>query len=175
MAPKQKIKTPRRIIFAGANIAFGVSYIGLELLGLLYGVSPANPDLQANLNLVIVGMNLLGGYAGGYLTAKNHRGDALQQGTLIGVLAYIIQQIVFATLYGWGVVGNGFTTLALIGGSMAGALLYESQMKKLVRIRSVASQTKEEYSHGDTEGREAGSEEGDEEYPGEKGKVLPEG
>ena len=175
MAPKQEIKTPRRILFAGANIAFGVSFIGLELLGLLHGVSPADPDLQANLNLLLVGINLLGGYAGGYLTAKNHRGDALQQGTLIGVLAYIIQQIVFATLYGWGAVGNGFTTLALIGGAMAGAVLYESQMTKLARIRSMASQAKEEDSHGDTKSREAGSEEGDEESPDKRVKVTPEG
>jgi hypothetical protein len=175
MASQQEIKTPRRILFAGANIAFGVSFIGLELLGLLHGVSPADPDLQANLNLLIVGMNLLGGYAGGYLTAKNHRGDALQQGTLVGVLAYIIQQIVYATLYGWAAVGNGFTTLALIGGSMAGAVLYESQMKKLARIRSIASQAKEEDSLGDTKGREAGSEEGDEESLGKRGKVSPEG
>jgi len=45
----------------------------------------------------------------------------------------------------------------------------------LARIRSIASQAKEEDSLGDTKGREAGSEEGDEESLGKRGKVSPEG
>jgi len=175
MAADQGTRMPRRIIFAGANIAFGVSFIGLELLGLLYGVPPADPELQANLNLLIIGINLLGGYAGGYLTAKNTQGDALQQGTLTGVLAYIIQQIVHAALYGLGAVGNAYTTLALIGGAMAGAVLHESHIKRLARIRAAASQAEEGETPSGPEGSEAGTEEVAEGEPEEKGEAPPEG
>jgi putative membrane protein (TIGR04086 family) len=171
MAADQGTRMPRRIIFAGANIAFGVSFIGLELLALLYGVSPA--ELPVNLNLLMIGINLLGGYAGGYLTAKNARGDALQNGTLTGVLAYIIQQIVHAALYGLGAVGNAFTTLALIGGAMAGAVLHESHIKRLSRIRASASRVEEGGSPGGLEGSEAGTKEVAEEEPEEKGETLP--
>jgi len=175
MAADQGTRMPRRVIFAGANIAFGVSFIGLEFLGLLYGVSPADPGLQANLNLLIVAINLLGGYVGGYLVAKNTQGDTLQHGTLTGVLAYIIQQIVHATLYGFGAVGNAFTTLALIGGAMAGAVLYGSHVKRLSRIREAASRAEEVESPSGPEDSEVESEEVAEAEPGEKGEAPPEG
>jgi len=175
MAADQGTRMPRRIIFAGANIAFGVSFIGLELLGLVYGVSPADPELQLNLNLLIVGINLLGGYVGGYLVAKNTQWDTLQLGTLTGVLAYIIQQIVHAVLYGLGAVGNAFTTLALIGGAMVGALLHESYIKRLSRIRATTSRAEEGETPGGPEGSEDGAEEVAEGKPEEKGEAPPEG
>ena len=155
MASNHATKTPRKIIFAGANISFGVSFIGIELLALLYGVSPADPNLQINMNILMVGINLLGGYIGGYLVAKNTSGDALQHGTLVGVLAYIIQQIVHATLYGWGNVGNAYTTIALIGGAIIGAILFESQKKKHMRIRSKALQANGD-DNSNTQNREGG-------------------
>ena len=128
-------KKPSRMYFAGAYVSFGIAFIGVELLALIYGVSPANPELQANLSILIVGIHLLGGVVGGFLMAKRSQGDRLQSGTVTGVLAYIIEQIVHATLYGWGAVGNVYTMLALIGGSMAGAVSYDSQVKRLERIR----------------------------------------
>jgi putative membrane protein (TIGR04086 family) len=155
MATNHATKTPRKIIFAGANIAFGVSFIGIELLALLYGASPADPDLQVNMNILMVGINLLGGYIGGYLAAKNTQGDALQHGTLVGVLAYIIQQIVHATLYGWGNVGNAYTTIAIIGGAVIGAILFESQRKRHMRIRSKALQANGE-GNSNSSNHEAG-------------------
>jgi hypothetical protein len=100
--------------------------------------------------------------------AKNTRGDTLQQGTLTGVLAYIIQQIVHATLYGLGAVGNAYTTLALIGGAMAGAVLHESHVKRLARIRAAASRAEEGEGPGGPEGSEAGAEEAGEEGTGER-------
>jgi len=172
MSADKAPRTPRRIIFAGANIAFGISFIGLELLGLINGVSPADPDLQANMSLLIVGINLLGGYAGGYLVAKNAPGDALQQGTLTGVLAYIIQQIVHATLYGWGAIGNAFTTLALIGGAVAGAVLLDSQMKRHAKIKA-ASQDQREEAHDDSD-PEVRSEEVGAEEPNKSSEAPPE-
>jgi hypothetical protein len=152
MAADRATRTPRRIIFAGAGIAFGLSFVGLELLGFLYGVPPSDLGLQINLNLLLVGINLLSGYVGGYLVAKNTHGDMLQYGTLTGVLAYIIQWIAHATLYGLGAVGNAYTTLALIGGAMAGAVLYESHLKRLARIRAAASPAKEGESPSGPEG-----------------------
>jgi len=139
-------KKPSRLYFAGAYISFGIAFIGVELLALIYGVSPADPELQANLSIVIVGLHLLGGIVGGFLVAKRSQGDRLQSGTVTGVLAYVIEQIVHAVLYGWGAVGDVYTMLALIGGSMAGAVSYDSQVKRMQRLRD--SQPKEDEAPG---------------------------
>jgi len=128
-------KKPSRLYFAGAYVSFGIAFIGVELLSLIYGVSPADPELQANLSIVIVGLHLLGGIVGGFLVAKRSQGDRLQSGTVTGVLAYVIEQIVHAVLYGWGAVGDVYTMLALIGGSVAGAVSYDSQVKRMQRLR----------------------------------------
>jgi putative membrane protein (TIGR04086 family) len=129
-------KKPSRMYFAGAYVTFGIAFVGVEVLSFLYGVSPADPDFQGNLSVVIVGLHLLGGVVGGFLVAKRSPGDRLQAGTLTGVVAYIIEEVVHAVLYGWGVVGDAYTMLALIGGSIVGALGYDSQVRRLERARS---------------------------------------
>jgi len=131
-------KKPPRMYFAGAYIVFGIAFIGNEVLALIYGVSPADPLFQANLSIVIVGLHLLGGVVGGFLVAKRSPGDRLQAGTVTGVVAYIIEEVVLAVLYGWGVVGDVYTMLALIGGSMAGALSYDAQARRMERGRGGA-------------------------------------
>lgn len=150
MTAQKEPEKPRRIYFAGAYIAFGIAFLGVELLGLLYGVSPADPRLQTDLHVVIIGFHLLGGIVSGFLVAKRSQGDRVQAGTVTGVLAYIIIQIVHTVLYGWGAIGDAYTMIALIGGSVAGSTIYDSQARRLARARDAARSADEKGGGGDS-------------------------
>jgi len=150
MAAQKEPEKPRRIYFAGAYIAFGIVFLGIEFLGLIFGVSPADPGLQASLRIVIIGLHLFGGIVSGFLVAKRSQGDRIQAGTVTGVLAYIILQIVHATLYGWGSIGDVYTMMALIGGSVAGSMIYDSQVRRLARARDAARSAEEKGGGGDS-------------------------
>jgi len=152
-------KDKRRIYFAGAYISFGVAFIGVEALGLLYGVSPADAELQSSLHAVIAALYLLGGFVGGFLVAKRSEGDLVQAGTVSGVLAYILLQIVHATLYGWGSIGSSYTIIALIGGSAAGAAVYVSQAGRPTVSQDAVPSGAEGEDGGASESREVTPEE----------------
>jgi hypothetical protein len=157
MAAQKEPEKPRRIYFASAYIAFGIAFLGVEFLGLIFGVSPADPVLQANLHVVIIGFYLLGGIVSGFLVAKRSQGDRIQAGTVTGVLAYIILQVVHAVLYGWGSIGDVYTMIALIGGSVAGSMIYDSQARRLAKARDVARSTDEKGGCGDSDSRDISS------------------
>ena len=150
MAAQKEPEKPRRIYFAGAYIAFGIVFLGIEFLGLIFGVSPADPGLQADLRVVIIGLHLLGGIVSSFLVAKRSQGDRIQAGTVTGVLAYIILQVVHATLYGWGSIGDVYTMIALIGGSVAGSTIYDSQARRLASARDAARSADEKGGGGDS-------------------------
>jgi len=150
MVAQKEPEKPRRIYFAGAYIAFGIVFLGVEFLGLIFGVSPADPGLQANLHVVIIGFYLLGGIVSGFLVAKRSQGDRMQAGTVTGVLAYIILQVVHAVLYGWGSIGDVYTMIALIGGSVAGSMIYDSQARRLAMVRDAARSADEKGGGGDS-------------------------
>jgi len=118
-------KESSRYYWAGAYIAFGVSFIGLELLGLLNGVSPNDLEFQSNLRFIILMLHLTGGLSGGFLVNLRSSVGWLQGGLVTGVMAYVLEQIVHTVLYGWGGIGDEYTMFALIGGSVLGALLLE--------------------------------------------------
>jgi hypothetical protein len=67
-----------------------------------------------------------------------------------GVLAYIIIQIVHTVLYGWGAIGDAYTMIALIGGSVAGSTIYDSQVRRLARARDAARSADEKGGGGDS-------------------------
>jgi FtsH-binding integral membrane protein len=172
MAAQNEPEKPRRIYFAGAYIAFGIAFLGVEFLGLIFGVSPADQGLQANLHVVIIGFYLLGGIVSGFLVAKRSQGDRIQAGTVTGVLAYIILQVVHAVLYGWGSIGDVYTMIALIGGSVAGSMIYDSQARRLAKARDAARSTDEKGGSGDSGSRDISSVEGDKPDEEDDGKPL---
>jgi hypothetical protein len=135
VAQKEESKATSQIYWAGAFIAFGIPFLWLELLGLIYGVSPANTDLQSNMRLLIILFNLIGGFSGGYLVTMKSTVGWLQGGIVTGVMAYVLLEIVHAVLYGLGVVGDQFTMFALLLGSLIGAYSYEyTDLKNLINI-----------------------------------------
>lgn len=173
MTAQKEPEKPRSIYFAGAYIAFGIAFLGVEFLGLIYGVSPADPGLQAGLHVVIIGFYLLGGIVSGFLVAKRSQGDRVQAGTVTGVLAYIILQVVQAVLYGWGSIGDVYTMIALIGGSVAGSTIYDSQARRLARARDVARSAEEKGGGGDSDPK--GVSGVAEDKPGEENEGKPVG
>ena len=126
----QKEKTMPRIYWAGAYIAFGVPFLGLELLGILYRISPDNGDFQQNLRIIILILHIIGGLSGGFSVVLKSSVDWRQGGLVTGVMAYVVEQIVHTALYGWGSVGDVFTMTALISSSVLGAFISEKRLNK---------------------------------------------
>ncbi len=147
VAQKEDSKKTSQIYWAGAYIAFGIPFLGLELLGILNGVSPANADLQNNMRLIILLLHLAGGLVGGYLVTMRSSVGWLQGGIVTGVMAYVLEEIVHTVLYGWRAIGDQFTMFALLLGSVIGAMVYEYiDSKNMVKIN--AKKTDEEENEG---------------------------
>lgn len=135
-----------RVYFAGASLAFGLPFLAIELLALIYG----GPEIVLDtFPVLVVALHLFGGVVGGYSAARIASGDLVRVGTVAGVLAYIIQQVVYRLFYGGGVGGDALTMVGLIGGSTAGAVLYKSKADAYARIR--ARRMKEEKENRDGE------------------------
>ena len=130
MAAQKEQKTMSKIYWAGAYIAFGVPFLGLELLGILYRISPDNIDLQQNLRFIILILHIVGGLSGGFSVVLKSSVDWRQGGLVTGVMAYVVEQIVHTVLYGWGSVGDVFTMTALILSSILGAFISEKRLNK---------------------------------------------
>ena len=137
MEPKTEPKETSRYYWAGAYIAFGVSFLGIELLALLNGVSPADTELQSRMRLIIILIHLVGGLAGGFLVNLRSTVGWLQGGIVTGVMAYVLEQVIHTVLYGWGAIGDDITMYALIGGSIVGALALEFTDIKKKREKTV--------------------------------------
>lgn len=118
-------KQNSRIYWAGAYISFGVSFTLLELLAFIYNVTPANDAFQQRFRLLIIIIYLSSGLIGGFLVVAKSEVSWGQGGIVSGVMAYVIEQVVHAVLYGWNSVGDVATMFALIGGSLLGAAIYE--------------------------------------------------
>jgi len=150
MTGEEEKKDSFRIYFAGASLAFGLPFLTIELLALIYGGSER---VMSVFSTLVVALHLLGGLLGGYSAARIAKGDLVRVGTVTGVLAYIIQQVVYTIFYGWGVVGDALTMIGLIGGSTVGAALYKSRVDAYARIKS--RRMKEENEDGDPAHRPA--------------------
>jgi hypothetical protein len=135
MTTQNKSEKSSKFYWAGAYIAFGVPFLGLELLGLLYGVSPSNAELQSNMHLIIIMLHFLGGLSGGFLINLRSSVGWQQGGIVTGVLAYVLEQIVHMALYGWDSIGDAYTMFALIGGALFGAFISEyTDVKNRLKI-----------------------------------------
>jgi len=140
-----------RVYFAGASLAFGVPFLMIELLALIYGSSERVLSVFSTLFIVL---HLVGGLIGGYSAARIAKGDLIRVGTVTGVLAYILQQVVYTIFYGGGAVGDALTMVGLIGGSTVGAVIYKSRVDAYSRIKSRRIEEKEEETEDEEESQE---------------------
>ncbi len=141
MTGEEEEKDSFRVYFAGASLAFGLPFLTVELMALIYGGSER---VQTVFSTLVVALHLLGGLRGGYSAARIAKGDLIRVGTVTGVLAYIIQQVVYTIFYGWGAVGDALTMIGLIGGSTVGAVIYKSRVDAYARIKSRRIEEREE-------------------------------
>jgi len=145
-----------RVYFAGASLAFGVPFLMIELLALIYGGSERVLSVFSTL---FIALHLVGGLVGGYSAARIAKGDLIRVGTVTGVLAYIIQQVVYTIFYGGGAVGDALTMVGLIGGSTVGAVIYKSRVDAYARIKSrriEKEKEKEEIEDGEDQAQPSG-------------------
>jgi len=128
-------KEPRavssNIYWSGAFIAFGLPFLGLEALGLIYGVSPGNSVLLQSYHFVILLLYIMGGMVGGFLVTQRSSVGWTQGGIVTGVMGYVLDQVVHTVLYGWNVIGDNFTMAGLILGSIFGAFIADYMEKRL--------------------------------------------
>lgn len=150
MTGEEEQRDSFRVYFAGASLAFGVPFLIIELLALIYGGSE---KVLSVFSTLFIALHLVGGLLGGYSAARIAKGDLIRVGTVTGVLAYILQQVVYTIFYGGGAVGDVLTMLGLIGGSTVGAVIYKSRVDAYSRIKSRRIKEKEEETE-DGEGQE---------------------
>ena len=130
-AQKEQPSISSKIYWSGAFIAFGVPFLGIEALGLLYGVSPSNSLLLESYRFVILFLHIMGGMVGGFLVTQRSSVGWTQGGIVTGVMAYVLEQIVHTVLYGWNVIGDNFTMAGLILGSILGAFIADYIEKRM--------------------------------------------
>jgi len=149
MAGEEEQRDSFRVYFAGASLAFGLPFLIIELLALIYGDSERVLSVFSTL---FIALHLVGGLLGGYSAARIAKGDLIRVGTVTGVLAYIIQQVVYTIFYGGGAVGDALTMVGLIGGSTVGAIIYKSRVDAYSRIKR--RKIEEEETENGEEGQE---------------------
>jgi hypothetical protein len=130
-AQKDQKRINSNIYWSGAFIAFGIPFLGIEILGLFYGVSPSNSVLLQSYRFVILFLHIMGGMVGGYLVAQRSTVGWQQGGIVTGVMAYVLEQVVHTVLYGWNVIGDNFTMAGMILGSVLGAFIAEYMTNRI--------------------------------------------
>ncbi|MCW4050279.1 MAG: hypothetical protein NWE89_11160 [Candidatus Bathyarchaeota archaeon] len=128
---KSDTKEKFQVYFAGASLAFGVPFFVGEILGLIMGSSPVTDSFKDLYSSLFVTLHLVGGLLGGYLVARRlgEEKSPLRAGVVTGVMAYLFQQIVYTIFYGAGAIGDIYTMVGLIGGSVAGVLIFKSMTR----------------------------------------------
>ena len=130
-AQKEQPRISSNVYWSGAFIAFGVPFLGLEALGLIYGVTPSNSVLLHSYRFVILFLHVIGGMAGGFLVTQRSSVGWTQGGIVTGVMAYVLERVVHTVLYGWNVIGDNFTMAGLILGSILGAFIADYLEKRM--------------------------------------------
>lgn len=115
-----------RQYFAGASVAFGLPFLLLEFFGLLFS---SNEVFQRYFNGIYIGINIIGGITGGYLTARRTKEKEIRSGMITGFLAFIIQQAIYAIFYGLKSLGDMYSFFGLIGGAIFGAVIWSFKKK----------------------------------------------
>jgi hypothetical protein len=115
--------------FAGASIAFGLSFLAGEIVSLLAGNVLSDVD-STFLGIYYLSIHVLGGFVGGGLVARKMAVDKItRSGGITGLMAYLLHQVIYFLFYGGGVLGDPYTLFALLGGSLVGSQ-YIKQSRK---------------------------------------------
>lgn len=123
-------KKTSQMFLAGACLAFGIPFLLIEIISLLVGVELF--DTYNDLfGVLYISLHVLGGIVGGALVARHvEMKHITRSGIIVGLLAFLVQQIISFLFFGAGVVGDTYTLFALLGGSIMGALLTRQNRKK---------------------------------------------
>lgn len=106
--------------FAGASIAFGIPFLALEIMGVLYGGSVHLAENIDNFTLIILALHIVGGLVGGFLVARKRQKPFYQIAVITGVFAYILEQLIYF-LFFLGLIGETYNLITLIVGSLIGS------------------------------------------------------
>jgi uncharacterized membrane protein YfcA len=106
--------------FAGASIAFGIPFLALEIIGILYGGSSHLIENIDDFTLVIFVLHVIGGLVGGFLVARKRQKPFYQVALITGVFAYILEQIIYS-LFFLRFIGGTYNLITLIVGSLIGS------------------------------------------------------
>jgi uncharacterized protein YneF (UPF0154 family) len=117
---EEKAQQVFRDYFAGASIAFGIPFLALEIMGVLYGGSARLAENIDDFILVILVLHIIGGLVGGFLVARKRQKPFYQIAVITGVFAYILEQIIYS-LFFLRLIGETYNLITLIAGSLIGS------------------------------------------------------
>jgi hypothetical protein len=106
--------------FAGASIAFGIPFLALEIMGVLYGGSVHLAERIDDFILVILVLHIVGGSVGGFLVARKRQKPFYQIALITGVFAYILEQIIYF-LFFLRLIDETYNLITLVVGSLIGS------------------------------------------------------
>lgn len=115
--------------FAGASLAFGLPLLLLEILGLAYSLNLDSGLVEPWFNSIYLGLHLLSGALSGVLVGRNSSENWFRVGGITGLLAYILQQIIYLIFYGTRAIGDIYALSVLLGGCLSGAFIGKTYMK----------------------------------------------
>lgn len=115
--------------FAGASLAFGLPLLLLEILGLAYSLNLDRGLAEPWFNLIYLGLHLMSGALSGVLVGRNSSEKWFRVGGTTGLLAYLLQQIIYLIFYGTRAIGDIYALGVLLAGCLIGAFLSGSYMK----------------------------------------------
>ncbi|MCW4050280.1 MAG: hypothetical protein NWE89_11165 [Candidatus Bathyarchaeota archaeon] len=113
-----------RLYFSGASIAVGIPFMLLEVFGMIVGHSPGSTEFQSQYWMLFTGSNFFFGAVAGFLVARRSSIEPMQVGVTTGVLAYLLQQVVYLVYYAGAIPNDLNLTIALVGGTIVGSGAY---------------------------------------------------
>jgi len=132
-----------QILFAGACVAFGLPFLLIEIISLIFGME-LYETYQNLFGVLYISLYVLGGIVGSALVSRNVETKQITRtGVITGLVAFFIQQIVAFLFFGAGALGDSYTMFALIGGSLMGSI-YARQNRKRLEKELAEREEKEE-------------------------------
>ena len=104
------------VLVSGASLAFGIPFLGGEVLALLC----KGPEIKPIFFWLVVGLHLVGGVAGGVLVATRWPMGGWRSLAATGLLAYLLQQALSLLFYGSSALGDPLPLVTLLGGCLLG-------------------------------------------------------
>ena len=115
--------------FAGASLAFGLPLLLLEILGLAYSLNMDRGIAEPWFNLIYLGLHLMSAALSGVLVGRRSSENWFRVGGVTGLLAYLLQQIIYLIFYGTRAIGDIYALSVLLTGCLIGAFIGGSFMQ----------------------------------------------